>query len=510
VKPMKLIWMTVCLLAIGMQAAADEYDDMFDSVIGDSAAEPEQRAADDGNDMQDDFCLTLSGEHISSLRTGIMEGFADFKGPFKSPQVINTLGIRVRQHDLRIVSDWQGKITMNEEGKRDGILSFSPLENYLMWAPPGFTLRFGFQYINWGTADSFNPTDNLNPGDYSLSPRAEKIPVLAFSLEYFPSSAVSLAVVYIPFDQQDIMPVDFAALLQTQFPASAVHTGQNEYDLSSFVAGVKCSFFMQYLDFSFSYIYNYDTYYTPDIELVDMGALYGVSAINLNKNRVHQLGCDVGTAIESVGVWAELGFEFQDGYSSESYTVRPPVLSWAAGFDLSYGAEDEHYLNIQYIGRFTFDYDHSFLQDYANGEPSLGQSEAYYREFYFRSMLFKLASQREALLHGAAVNLEWSFEDSLFHPSLSAVYLFPHLYEDKIVDQGVTVDYKRFGSLMLGAELDIMPFDSFHIRFGCDIFVSWHQVGDEKISVNRTSQIGSFLDNSSLYFKIQYKWGVDL
>lgn len=497
---------------MGIYTFADEYDEMFEAISEDSESAPEQEQGDvgDWHDMRQSLSLTLTGEHISSLRTGIMEDYTDFQGPFKSPQFINTLGIRVRQTGLEIVSNWEYKMIMNDAGEWGDIFSLSPLENYLRWSPEHFTVRVGFQYFNWGTADRINPTDNLNPSDYSLSPRAEKIPVFALSLEYFPSAAVSFSVVYIPFNQQDIMPVDSEALLQTQFPASTVETEQTAYDLTSFVAGAKCSFYLQFMDFSFSYIYNFDSFYTPDIGLVDLGALYGVAAISLNKTRVHQFGCDFRTTIEGVGVWAEVGFEVQDGYCAGTYSIRPPALSWAAGFDLSYGAEDEHYLNVQYIGRFTFDYDDSYLQDYADGQPALGQTEKYYREFYYRSLLNRLASLQEALLQGVTLNLEWSFADSLLSPSISAVYLFPLLYEDKIVDQGTTVDYKRLGSLMLGAELDIMPIDSFHIKVGCDIFVSWHQVGDEPFTLNRTSQIGSFLENSSLYFKIQYKWGVDL
>jgi len=512
VKFVSIIFMVLCFLTFNIYAFADEYDDMFETTREDKEPLPEHEEEDaqDWNDMQQSFSLTLTGEHISSLRTGIMEDYMDFEGSFKSPQFINTLGIQARQNDLEIVSHWECKIIMNEEGEWSDILSLSPLENYLIWSPQSFTLRFGFQYFNWGTADGINPTDTLNPRNYSLSPLADKIPVFAFSLEYFPSAAVSLTFVYIPYNQQDIMPVDSVALLQAQFPVSTIGAEQTAYDLSSFVVGAKCSFYLQYLDFSLSYIYNFDSFYTPDIELVDIGALYGVSAIDLSKNRVHQFGCDFRTTIESVGIWAEAGFEMQDGYTPGSYSTRPPSLSWAAGFDVSYGPEDEHYLNIQYIGCYIFDFDDSYLQDYPNGQPALGQTEEYYSEFYNRSLIYQLASLQEALIQGAALNLDWSFADSLLNPSLSVVYLLPLLYEDKTLDNGTTVSYQRLGSLIFNAELDIMPFDSFHFILGCDIYLSWHQVGENGITLNRTSQVGSFIENSSLYFKMQYKWDLEL
>jgi hypothetical protein len=504
--------MIVCLLAIGKYAQADEYDDMFESAMQDeeSAQEAEGEKSQGGNDLERGFCLSLSGEHTSSLRKGILEDYTDFAGDFKSPQVINTVGIEVRQNDLHVVSNWENKIIMNREGEWQEMLSLSPLENYLMWTPAGFTLRFGFQNFNWGTADRINPSDNLNPRDYSLSPRAEIIPVFALSLAYFPATEVALELVYIPFDQQDILPVDSEAQLQAQFPASTVGVKQPAYDFSSFVVGVRCSFYLQYLDFSFSYIYNFDAFDTPDIGLVDLGGLYGVSAIELKKTRVHQFGCDFRTAIESVGIWGELCFELQDVYVPESYTVRPPVLSWAAGCDFSYGPEDEHYLNIQYIGQYVFDYDTSYFKDYANGQPALGQSEEYYREFYYRSLLFELASLQEALLQGVALNLEWSFADSLVNPCLQVVYLFPLLYEQKTLANGTAVDYMRLGSLMLNAELDVMPFDSFHLIMGCDLYLSWHGIGDNDITLNHASQVGSFIENSSLYFKMRYTWGVEI
>jgi hypothetical protein len=56
-KLMKLGCMIVCLLEIGIYAQADEYDDMFESVMqGDESAQEEvAEKSQDGNDLEGDF-----------------------------------------------------------------------------------------------------------------------------------------------------------------------------------------------------------------------------------------------------------------------------------------------------------------------------------------------------------------------------------------------------------------------------------------------------------------------
>ncbi|MDQ7054066.1 MAG: hypothetical protein Q9P14_14720 [candidate division KSB1 bacterium] len=91
----------------------------------------------------------------------------------------------VRFYDLPRVRSLTGLENLNRQYPTD----LSVWEAYIDvygFVLDNFDLRIGKQRLNWGTADRLNPTDNLNPDDFSdLVNFAEKVPTWAVKGSYY-------------------------------------------------------------------------------------------------------------------------------------------------------------------------------------------------------------------------------------------------------------------------------------------------------------------------------------
>jgi len=68
-------------------------------------------------------------------------------------------------------------------------------------------LRIGKQRIAWGTADKLNPTDNLNPDDFSGPLNfGEKVPTEAVNATYYLSDEYSLQAIWLPSFKPILLP----------------------------------------------------------------------------------------------------------------------------------------------------------------------------------------------------------------------------------------------------------------------------------------------------------------
>ncbi|MCG8568960.1 MAG: hypothetical protein MJB14_02365, partial [Spirochaetes bacterium] len=390
------------------------------------------------------------------------------------------------------------------------ILDARPDENYIAINPWKFKLSAGYMKYTWGTADGFNPTDNINPLDLRNTLDPVKIPLLSAYIGFFPIDQLSLEVIYAPFEQADQSDIDLAATLQSQYsainPSLSITEKISDYDLSSFILGGKVNFFFRYIDFSLSYLYNLDSAYSPIIKKTTdptgIGLYYIPSEIDLIKRRLHHFGGDFKTNIGIFGIWGELCFTLTEDYLLNSDQIRNHKLNWIAGLEFNYGPNDDFYFNIQYFGEFIFLFDQGFYQDYEDGNFTYSENLNYYRTYYYRSMTDMLANQLEGLYQGLLINMSWPVMNSLLTPSLITGYTLPLFY-----------DYNheiRYGTLMIKPELDIMPIDSFHIVIGADLVFSWLKKEGEEVEINETDRFGVNYSNSNIYLELRYKWGFDL
>jgi len=523
----------------------EDYNKLFDDI--------ESKNTENGKNepINNDFVIpvfefSLLGDHSFEFHAPITKDHLDFYGNVKAPRFSNDLGMELKYKILSVIIHWQIDIVLNDFSSVYNILKVQPLENSIKWSPWKFNFGVGMQYFSWGVADGMNPTDNLNPNDYSRGIEAVKLPVLSAYTGFYPLDFLALEVIYIPFEQNDIFPEDVEDELPGEiFDGVALnYTSGNpmdpstwetskktedmfkdteksnlRFDPASFVLGGKISFFMQYADFSFSYIYDVDPFYTPILYLkkndiyihdhpflgtVDSGKdLYRVEEIDLVRKRLHRFGTDFKTTVDKFGLWFEVCYTMSEDYLNDSYKIRNHKLNWITGFDFNYGPNNDFYVNIQYFGEFIPAFDDDFYREYEDGEPNEDKvgDKKYMEEFYYRALTDNLGGYRAGLTQGLIVKMEWPLLNSLLTPSFTAIYALPLVYD---YDHEI-----KYGSLAINPEFDIMPVDSFHIVLGADLCFSWKKETGENLDIDYDDMIGYFYYHNNIYIEVKYKWNFD-
>lgn len=473
------------------------------------------------------FTLGLAGSHQFSYHFPACDGSYSYDGTMTAPSQSNEFDISLQDKEIKLVSDWNATLwplvadANGEHGSWDRLIRARLLENYISWNPAGFKLAAGYQIFSWGVADKYNPTDNLNPRDYTVGVNADKIPVLALDAVWYPSDSISVEGVFEPSAQTSIYPVDFAS--EAAAGASSVSTtiaqlaylkgaSLNVTDTISDspvaltpgngIAGGKISYRSSVADVSLSYLYDVDPYFTPVVSTIvtptSLTSANVVSTITLERQRVHHFGLDAKTTLGKFSLWTEAAYNLtrNDG-SSGDYATRKSNLNYVVGADVNFGADDSGYLNLQYIGTWIPGYDNSFYKDLAAGKITDPQKA------YERALVNSLGLETEGLIQGVTVNLKYEFGKGAVTPQLTAVYALPCLYDD--------TKETRYGSLALNPEIDLMPVDSFHIKAGADLAYAWVRPAGGDLQLDTAmDKVGIYTTSNSVYLKILYKWSYDL
>ena len=514
----KKIIAAACALVVAAFVSAEENSaDLF----ADAASSPVETSNDDAKDS---FTLKLSGEHEAGFR---VPAYADdnewkYSGAIKAPSLSNDLGLEVRDGAIKFVSRWGfnlSPLSASANGPESNWaeqLEVVPYENYVSWNPSRFKFSFGYQVFSWGVADRKNPTDNLNPRDYTVGPNPDKIPVLAADLIAYPTDSVSVEGVFIPVKGDSIYPMDFADLVvgnsAGQLISSSVSYDDSMADPDRFVAGAKVNYNSPRLDLSFDYLYDIDQFYTPEIALrsgtvpTPLGNLpaYLLDSVSLERKRIHRFGGDAKTTVGRFGLWLEAAYSLTENAGSEDYSARKSKFEYTLGTDANFGPNDSGYVNLQYIGAWTPDYD--------DGSPSVnsiimtpfGATESSALEYYQRKSVNLLGLETSGIMQGATCNVKYEFANGLVTPEITAVYMAPFTYDDS--------EITRLGELALNPEIDIKPVDSFHIKLGADLYYAWYkEKGSDSIKLDTsTDPIGVYTPSNNIYLKVVYKWNDEI
>jgi hypothetical protein len=544
---MKLNEKALLAAALGLALAGPSFSQAADAAQDDSSALFDQAAAapaasGDAAPAETTFALGLSGSHEFGYRLPAYdEDSFGYASEMKSPYFDSELGLTVQDKDIKLVSNWDLALrplaavaastdsATGEYGSWDKLVRARPLENYVSWSPSGWKLSAGYQVFSWGLADKRNPTDNLNPRDYTVGVNADKIPVLAADAVWYPTDSLSIEAVFAPTAQESKYPVDFKAEIEGNAKkigiaaaTAAAHagialspTGSVSYaplalEPKNAIAGGKASFRSSAFDASVSYLYDIDPLYTPKVTA--SAAMTGAasaavsSTIVLERERIHRFGLDAKTTLGKFGLWTEAAYNLTGNEGDSDYSCRKSDLNYVLGTDVSFGPNDTMYCNLQYIGDWIPGFDGSFSKDYANGLPDLTKSitvPGYLQEYYQRATVNKLGLQTEGLLQGATLNLKLELADGAFTPQLTGAYVMPFLYDDALET--------RYGSLALNPEIDVKPVDSFHVKLGADLAYAWVKPAGGEVRLDTANdKVGVYTSSNNVYLQILYKWSYDL
>jgi hypothetical protein len=491
---MKLANKALLIVALGVAIAAPSF------AQDDSSA---AQSADAG--AGSDFTLSLAGNHEFGYHFPVNDSsnysYTSASGTdMKVPYFSNEYDVTVKDRDVKFMSNWN--VTLEPSLTDGGNTSWSdlatakPLENYVSWSPSGWKLTSGYQIFSWGVADKRNPTDNLNPRDYTVGWNADKIPVLAADAIWYPTDAFSVEGVFLPSAQSSKYPVDFGSMISSKLTTTTLGYDAAGLELQNFIAGGKLNYRSSSFDASVSYLYDIDPLYTPVVGTPN--AYYQPSTITLERERIHRFGLDAKTTIGKYGLWLEACYSLTKNSGSDDYAYRKSDLNYVIGADVNFGPNDVGYVNLQYIGTWIPGYDDSFYKDLKAGkitDPT---------EVYERALVNSLGLQTEGLLQGVTTNIKYELADGAFTPQITAVYVVPFLYDD--------TNETRYGSLALNPEIDVKPVDSFHIILGVDLAYAWVKTaGSDSVSLDTTTdKIGVYTSSNNVYLKILYKWNYDL
>lgn len=256
-------------------------------------------------------------------------------------------------------------------------------------------LSIGRQKIVWGTADKFNPTNNLNPNDLEdILDFGRKRGTDAINLKYYLNYDFSLQGIYIPFFQPANMPIGIFANALTptmKLPQGMVLNGLSDtlmmpkYNLGeSSTAGLRFKGFAKGVDFSLSYVWGYDG--LPVVNRNTFMPVDMLGGININSQlsyaRTHIIGADLAASISGIGIWAEAAafISKKDVVMTNDLTAfyplspvpvttdttildkKEPYIKFVVGGD--YNFSDGSYLNFQYLHGFIHERGKENLNDY--------------------------------------------------------------------------------------------------------------------------------------------------
>ena len=247
-------------------------------------------------------------------------------------------------------------------------------------------IRIGRQRIAWGTADKFNPTDNLNPDDLEdIFDFGRHLGSNAIKADYY-LGKFTLTGVFIPIFTPATLPYgdwvnafsqtgDLPHGVQISSVRDSLFLPENKLSESSAFA-FKLATTVDDYDVSLSYYYGRDdlplltrAYFMPDR---NMQGYYFTGNLQMIYPKMQVIGADMAGSIGSVGVWAEGAmflpqkyysyFTFPTVTQKEVALSNKPYIKFVVGGD--YNFKNGWYVNGQYLHGFLHERGRDNLHDY--------------------------------------------------------------------------------------------------------------------------------------------------
>jgi hypothetical protein len=478
-----------------------------------------------------------------------------FEYPITAPKFVDLIGIKVNNSRLKFVSDWQIRSFVQDFGQQNDYVKLLARENYLKYKGNKLNITVGWQKFSWGMADKINPTDRLNPRDYTLTAfETQKIPVFATTADYYPSDKWKLQAVYIPYKQKndyfwknsDFIPDEFFekyTISDIDFTTSkpeltfiqqnkTVIEKNPEFGLKSPVLGGKINFYSSAVDLALGYIYDYDNFFTPDIytekyypgitpELQtkiqntlpanDALALIAylnsiqsthISKVDLLRKRIHRFNFSAKTIVGKFGLWAEAAYSVTTQKNKNDFKNRSNELFYVLGTDFNFGANEQHYANVQYIGKWLPNFYNGFYSDYPNGLPEQDRQddETYMQSYYYKALTQTFGLQNAGYLHALSANVKFSFLEGKLKPSILAYVQIPENYDNK--------QMKRYAEMFFMPTIDYSPGNALHFILGAYLAYAPYKPADaDKINFdNPYTMLGLVNQYNNIFLKVSYSW----
>ena len=229
-----------------------------------------------------------------------------------------------------------------------------PVEYYLDLHLQNADIRFGQQFIFWGTADWVNPTDVINPWDFAnISGEIEdyRLPVIALSVQGY-LGELTLQGVLIPGFTPAIVPLP---------PDALVYYPKMGYDQPQW--GFRLTSYMGNTDFSISYYNGYDNMASVRPGM-DYTSAQPTLVNQVNYHPIQMFGLDF---VRPTGAWNIKGeaayLKTADDGGNDVFIANSNIQT-VLGVD--YIWSEDLSLSLQYINQLLIDY------VYSNEQAAIG------------------------------------------------------------------------------------------------------------------------------------------
>ncbi|NOX97166.1 MAG: hypothetical protein GXO98_03715 [Nitrospirae bacterium] len=268
-----------------------------------------------------------------------------------SPDIFSLISLEFRYYDFPVLETLPSEGEVESNYPVDLRLGEAYIElDQFIW--DNLDLKLGKQRIAWGAADEFNPTDNLNPDDFTDSlDFGAKVPTLALKGDYYLGD-YTITGVWLPFFEPILLPRGGALSLLGQVP-DRIELPAKTLDKGMFA--LKISGMAFNLDYSLSYFKGFD-----DIPV----EFDNSDGLEMSFPAMQVVGFDFAGEFRSLGFWGEMAMFFPEEVKSGTDVMLSNDSYLKHTFGVDYTFKNGIYLETQYVHGFFTERGRGNLHDY--------------------------------------------------------------------------------------------------------------------------------------------------
>lgn len=295
-----------------------------------------------------------------------------------------------------------------------------PKELFAGYISERFDLLAGYQIVNYGRTDGFNPTNNITPNNYfflSANPDDQKEPNLMLRLKYRFTPLIELDVAGIPYYKSSVYRFDLFGLGQN---VDFADTQIPERKLKNGAMAARLNFELPAAGWSVSVFDGFDPFHGYDVKSVDWSTGQPVIINAPVPCRKTTLGADLAVPAGSVIMRAEAAYNITKNTDKKMY-IPATDLSWVAAAETQLAGFT---LICQYIGKFipVFEAINPPAPPTTADLPSQMQFAAQTIDYENRKMNRLIFQQQEKTNHALSASVMKSFAYDTFDAELTAYY----------------------------------------------------------------------------------------
>ncbi len=301
-------------------------------------------------------------------------------------------------------------------------LIIQPKELYAGFSNNNFDALLGYQIINWGRTDGFNPTNNITPNDYFLltsEPDDQKESNLILRFKFRITPLIDFEAIGIPFYKASTYRFDLFTMGQN---VSFVDDILPEKLLKNGNMAFRLNFDLPAIGFSLSYFDGYDPFHGYDVQTIDWSLGFPVITNVSVPYQKSSYGMDFSIPAGNFIFRGEVAYNKTENPDNKMYIPASDV-SYVAGIETMYSGFS---VICQYIGKYVSDFNELTEPVLTDPLNKIAQMLYANHKIIYESQQFnrRIFNQQEDLNHAVSLTVMRSFGYDAWTAECSAYYNF--------------------------------------------------------------------------------------